>query len=78
MHIYHLTEIREIFPPAITPLYYGRYLATVQSDGTVLCDNHQYAIDSGKPLPPGDKVMIWSNHDFFCCPTHDFEQMHRQ
>ena len=73
MHVYHLTEIREVHPPAITPLYYGRYLATVQQDGTVLCDNHQYAIDSGEPPRPGDQVMIWCSRDYFCCPTAEYE-----
>ena len=74
MHVYHLTEIGEIHPPVITPLYYGRYMATVQQDGTVLCDDHKFAIDSSEPPPPGDKVMIWCSRDFFCCPTSEFDQ----
>jgi hypothetical protein len=73
MHVYHLTEIAEVFPPAITPLYYGRYLATVREDGTIYCDNHQFAIDTSDPLPAGDKVMIWCSHDYFCCPTDEYE-----
>ena len=78
MHVYHLTEIREFFPPVITPLYYGRYMATVQQDGTVLCDNHQYAIDSSdEPPHPGEQVMIWCSRDFFCCPTAEYESAHR-
>jgi len=77
MHVYHLTEVKEIFPPAITPLFYGRYLATVQKDGTVLCDNHQFAIDSSEPPPPGERVMIWCNLDYFCCSTEEYEQERR-
>ena len=78
MHIYHLTEIGEVFPPALTALYYGRYLATVQKDGTVLCDSHKFAIDSSEPPHPGDKVMIWCSHDYFCCPTAEYESAHPQ
>lgn len=77
MHVYHLTEIREINPPAVTPLFYGRYLATVQQDGTVLCDNHQYAVDGKEPPRPGERVMIWCNRDYYCCPTEEFEQLQR-
>jgi len=76
MHVYHLTEICEISPPAITPLYYGRYLATVRQDGTILCDNHQFAIDNSGPLHPGDQVMIWCSRDYFCCETAEYEQDH--
>lgn len=78
MHIYHLTEIGEVFPPAITPLYYGRYKATVQQDGIVLCDNHKFVIDSSDRPGPGVDVMIWSNHDYFCCPTSEYEPGSRQ
>ncbi|GFO67178.1 hypothetical protein GMLC_07570 [Geomonas limicola] len=77
MHVYHLTELKEISPPALTQLYYGRYLATVQPDGTVMCDNHQYAIDGCEPPEPGDRVMIWCSHDYYCCPTQEFEELKR-
>lgn len=77
MHVYHLTEIGEIFPPVITHLFYGRYKATVQPDGTVLCDNHKFAIDSDQPPAPGVDVMIWCSRDYFCCPTADYEAEHR-
>ena len=77
MHVYHLTEIGVVFPPAITPLYYGRYLATVRQDGTILCDDHKFAIDRSEPLPAGDQVMIWCDHDFFCCTTEEFDLRHR-
>ena len=73
MHVYHLTEIAEVSPPVITPLFYGRYMATVQKDGTIFCDNHQFAIDSSEPPPPGDQVMIWCSRDYFCCPTAEYE-----
>lgn len=76
MHVYHLTDVGEIFPPAITHLYYGRYLATVQQDGTVLCNNHKYVVDNNERLSPGEPVMIWSDHDFYCCPTAEYELLH--
>jgi hypothetical protein len=78
MHVYHLTEIREVSPPAISPLYYGRYMATVREDGTILCDNHLFSIDSGEPLPSGQTVMIWCSHDYFCCPTSEYRPHHNQ
>jgi hypothetical protein len=74
MHVYHLTEVGEVSPPALTPLYYGRYLAKVQQDGTVLCDNHRFAIDGSEAPPPGDQVMIWCSRDYFCCPKSEYEQ----
>ncbi|QXM07656.1 hypothetical protein [Geomonas subterranea] len=73
MHIYRLIELREIHPPALTPLFYGRYLAEVRADGTLFCDNHQFAIDSATPPSPGTKVMIWCSRDYYCCPTEEFK-----
>lgn len=72
MHVYHLTELREIFPPAVTPLFYGRYLSEVRSDGTLYCDDRQFAID-GAPPAAGTRMMIWRNRDYFCCPADEFE-----
>ncbi len=77
MHVYHLNEIGEVSPPAITPLFYGRYLAPVQEDGTIVCDNHRFVIDTDDPLQPGNQVMIWCSHDYFCCPAPEYEALHR-
>ena len=76
MHVYHLTEIGEVHPPAITPLYYGRYLAPVRADGTVVCDSHRFAIDTSPAPSPGEEVMIWCSNDYFCCPAPEYEERH--
>lgn len=78
MTVYHLQELGSVSPAAITPLFYGRYLAPVQEDGTVICDDHRFAIDSSASLHPGEKVMIWCCHDYYCCAADEYETAHKQ
>lgn len=76
MTVYRLQEVGEISPAAITPLFYGRYLAPVRDDGTVVCDGHQFTIDSAEPPHPGEKVMIWCSYDYYCCTAEEYETSH--
>ena len=78
MHVYHLSEIGAVSPPAITPLFYGRYLAPVQPDGTIVCDDHRFVIDGDDRPSPGNQVMIWCSRDYYCCPATEYEASHRQ
>ncbi len=73
MQSYHLARQVELATAAITPLRYGRYLATVEADGTVVCDKARYLIDSANPPLPGEKVLIWCCHDLFCCLIAEYE-----
>ncbi|MBI5657010.1 MAG: hypothetical protein HZC44_09465 [Geobacter sp.] len=77
MQIYHLTEIDEIAPAAVTPVLYGRYAAPILDDGSVVCDNHRFTIDAPTQPLPGEKVMIWCEHDYFCCSFSEYESDHR-
>lgn len=77
MKMFHLTELCEAVPAVVTPLIYGRYLASVQEDGKVSFDNHVCSIDSEEPPSPGEKVMICCNHDYFCSRLTEYEANHR-
>lgn len=77
MRMYHMTEVSEAIPPAITPLLYGRYLAPVREDGTVVVDNHLLAIDADDPPSPGELVMICCNHDYYCSRVTEYETVRR-
>jgi len=77
MRIFHLTEIDEVAPAAVTPVLYGRYATPVREDGSIVCDNRRYLIDAPAPPPPGEKVMIWCEHDYFCCSFSEYENNHR-
>jgi hypothetical protein len=76
MQKYHLIDSGEIAAAGITPLLYGRLTAPVRHDGTVVCDNHLFCIDTDSPPCPGEKLMIWCEHDYFCCKVSDYEHEH--
>lgn len=77
MRKYHLIDSGEVAPAAITPLMYGRFAAPVLRDGKVICDNHLFSLDTKSPPDPGEKLMIWCEHDYFCCKVSEYENTYR-
>lgn len=77
MQKYHLIDSGELSPAAITPLYYGRCTAPVLADGKVVCDNHLFCLDTDSPPDPGEELMIWCEHDYFCCKVSEYENTYR-
>jgi hypothetical protein len=73
MQKYHLIDIGEVSPATLTYLKYGRITAPVLGNGTVIFENHQFTLDSDQPPDPGEKVMIWCEHEYFCCRVSDYE-----
>lgn len=74
---FHLLESGEISPSSINPLMYGRYTAPLLSGGKVACDNHLFYLDTDTLPEPGEKLMIWCEHDYFCCKVSEYEQLYR-
>ncbi len=77
MQVFHLTETNELAQDAVTPLLYGRYAVQVLPGGTLACDRHLFAIDADDPPAAGEKVLIWCDHDFFCCRVAEYETIYR-
>lgn len=71
---FHLVDNGELSPSAITPLMYGRWAATILADGKVACDNHLFAFDTDNPPEAGEKLMIWCEHEYFCCKVSEYER----
>jgi hypothetical protein len=77
MQKYHLIDTGEVTPAAITTILYGRFTAPVLEDGKVLCDNHLFCLDTNCPPDPGEKLMIWCEHEYFCYKVSDYENAYR-
>jgi len=74
---YHLLDAGIVTPSAITPLLYGRCTAPLLRDKKVVCDNHIFKLDTDSPPDPGEKLMIWCEHDYFCCKVSEYENTYR-
>jgi len=77
MQKFHLQDTGEIPPSIPTPLMYGRMIAPLSRDGKVVCDNHIFCLDTDTPPEPGEKLMVWCEHDYFCCKVSDYEREYR-
>ncbi|GAM11499.1 hypothetical protein OR1_03815 [Geobacter sp. OR-1] len=77
MTVFHLLDTGEARPAAVNHLVYGRCAASVMNDGQVVCDDHLFALDTDNPPAPGEQVMIWRDHDYFCCKVSEYEQIYR-
>jgi hypothetical protein len=77
MRKYHLIDSGEVAAAPITTLLYGRLTAPVLGNGKVLCDNHLFNLDTETPPDPGEKLMIWCEHDYFCCKVSEYENTYR-
>jgi hypothetical protein len=76
MQIFHLLDSGEASPAAITPLLYGRCTAPLLNDGKVVCDDHLFSLDTDNPPDPGEKLMIWREHEYFCCKVSEYEKIY--
>jgi hypothetical protein len=77
MEKYHLVDTGEAASTPLTPLMYGRITADVLRDGKVACENHLFCLDTNSPPEPGEKLMIWQEHDYFCCKVSEYENTYR-
>jgi hypothetical protein len=77
MQKYHLIDTGEVVPAAPTHILYGRLIATVLKDGKVLCDNHLFCLDTDSPPDIGETLMIWRDHDCYCCKVSEYEKTYR-
>jgi len=62
---------------SVTPILYGRYIAPVIGGGKVIYDNHLFCLDTNSPPQPGEKLMIWCEHEYFCCKVSEYENAYR-
>lgn len=78
MNIFHLIDSGEVNPAPVTRLLYGRCTAETLNAGKLVCDNHLFTLDTDNPPDPGEKLLIWRAHDFFCCKVTDYESIYQQ
>jgi hypothetical protein len=73
MQKYHLNDTGKIVHAAPNPIKYGRPIATVDKYGRVICNNHSYCLDPDVFVKEGEILMIWCEHDYFCCSLSEYE-----
>jgi len=76
MQIFHLLDIGEMSTSTITPLLYGRITTAMMSDGKVAFDNHLFSLDTESPPDTGEKLMIWCEHEYYCCKLSEYEKFY--